>query len=176
MNENISRLMDGELSDDEFARCVAELKSDDAAHTWLCYHVIGDHLRGAGDSPRGAGGHSARFSANFRLALAAEPTVLAPVARVHVPAQPAKFAWAVAATLAAVTVVGWTAFSMVDAPPTAMAKAREAATVRAAQVKPPADLPADYLVAHQEFSPATAIQGGGSYLRSVATTPPESRP
>ncbi|MFO1324060.1 MAG: sigma-E factor negative regulatory protein [Burkholderiales bacterium] len=169
MNESISRLMDGDMSDAEFERCVAELKSSDAIHTWTCYHVIGDHLRSAG-------AHSPRFAARFHAALAAEPTVLAPMARPHVPAQPATFAWAVAATLAAVTVVGWTAFSMVDAPPTAMAKAREAASVRAAQVKPPADLPTDYLVAHQEYSPATAIQGGGSYLRSVATSQPEPRP
>jgi hypothetical protein len=41
-------------------------------------------------------------------------------------------------------------------------------------VKPPAEVPADYLVAHQEYSPATAIQGGGSYLRAaVATAPAE---
>src|SRR5258708_10284721 len=43
---NISRLMDGEVEDVEFARCVAELKSPDAMRTWMCYHVIGDHLRG----------------------------------------------------------------------------------------------------------------------------------
>jgi sigma-E factor negative regulatory protein RseA len=83
-------------------------------------------------------------------------------------------AWAVAATLAAVTVVGWTAFSMVDAPPTAVAKAREAATVRAAQIKP--DLPADYLIAHQEYSPSTAIQSTGPYLRAVAVSGNEPRP
>ncbi|MEO8509456.1 MAG: sigma-E factor negative regulatory protein [Betaproteobacteria bacterium] len=167
MNENISRLMDGELDEAEFERCCAGLKSDDAMRTWVCYHVIGDQLRGAH-------AHSARLSTRFAAALAAEPTVLAPAPRVHAPTQPATFAWAVAATLAAVTVVGWTAFSMVDVPPNAVAKAREAATVRAAAVKPPAEVPADYLVAHQEYSPATAIQGGGSYLRAaVATAPAE---
>ena len=93
----------------------------------------------------------------------------------HDPAQPATFAWAVAATLAAVTVVGWTAFSMVDTPPTAVAKAREASTVRAAQVKPPADLPADYLLAHQEYSPTMAIQGVGPYLRAVRGRPTSRR-
>ena len=83
-------------------------------------------------------------------------------------------AWAIAATLAAVTVVGWTAFSMVDAPPTAVAKAREAATVRAAQLK--SELPADYLLAHQEYSPSTAIQSTGPYLRAVSVTGNEPRP
>lgn len=168
MSESISRLMDGEVDYTELERCCVELKSNDAVVTWVCYHVIGDHLRGSG-------GHSPRLAARVRAALAAEPTVLAPPSRVHAPAQPATFAWAVAATLAAVTVVGWTAFSMVEAPPNAVAKAREAATVRAAQVKPPADVPADYLVAHQEYSPAAVIQGSGSMLRAVATTPPEPR-
>jgi hypothetical protein len=82
----------------------------------------------------------------------------------------------VAATLAAVSVVGWTAFSMVEVPPTAIAKAREATSVRAAQVKPPSGVPADYLIAHQEYSPATVIQGGGSYVRAVANTGVEPRP
>ena len=169
MNENISRLMDGELDDAELDRCMAELKSADATQTWACYHAIGDHLRGTGGAASG-------FSVRFAAALAAEPTVLAPQARTHRPAQPATFAWAVAATIAAVTVVGWTAFSMVDVPPTAVAKAREAATVRAAQVKPPAEMPSDYLMAHQEYSPASAIHGGGTYLRAVATAGAESRP
>ena len=85
-------------------------------------------------------------------------------------------AWAVAATLAAVTVVGWTAFSMVDAPPTAVARAREAATVRAAQVKPPGDIPPDFLIAHQEYSPSMAGQVAGPYLRAVVVTGSEPRP
>jgi sigma-E factor negative regulatory protein RseA len=159
MNENISRLMDGEVDEAEFERCVAELKSGEAMRTWMCYHVIGDHLRGAD-------GMSTRFSVRFAAALAAEPTVLAPPP-VRRRAEPATFAWAVAATLAAVTVVGWTAFSMVEGPPTGVAKAREATSVRAAQVKPPAEMPTDYLLAHQEYSPAIAIQGGAPYLRAA---------
>ena len=167
MNENISRLMDGEVDTQEFDRICGEMKSPDAMDTWVCYHVIGDQLRGArGVSP----GLTSRFCA----ALAAEPTVLAPADARPRSAQVATAAWAVAATLAAVTVVGWTAFSMVDAPPTAVARAREAATVRAAQIKP--DLPADYLIAHQEYSPSTAIQGIGPYLRAVAVTGNEPRP
>jgi len=165
MNENISRMMDGEVDAQEFDRLCGELKAPAAMETWVCYHVIGDQLRGAH-------GVSTRFSARFCAALAAEPTVLAPQW-----APPfATAAWAVAATLAAVTVVGWTAFSMVDAPPTAVARAREAATVRAAQAKPLPDLPADYLIAHQEYSPSTAVQGMGPYMRAVAVTGNEPRP
>ena len=41
--------------------------------------------------------------------------------------------------------------------------------VRAAQMRP-ATVPADYLLAHQEYSPANALQGVGPYLRDVAAT------
>jgi sigma-E factor negative regulatory protein RseA len=163
MKENISRLMDGEVDDAEFERCVAELRSGEAMETWMCYHVIGDSLRGAH-------GISAHFSARFRTALAAEPTVLAPPRERIRTSQPATFAWAVAASIAAATVVGWTAFSMVDVPPNAIAKAREASTMRAAQVKPQADVASEYLLAHQEFSPAMVIQSGAPYLRAATAT------
>ncbi len=168
MNENISRLMDGEVDPAEFERICGEMKSPDAMNTWGCYHVIGDQLRGA----RGV---STRVTTRFCAALAAEPTMLAPGAQRGRTAQVATVAWAVAATLAAVTVVGWTAFSMVDTPPTAVARAREAATVRAAQVKPSGNVPADYLIAHQEYSPSVAV-GEGPYLRAVAVTGNEPRP
>jgi len=163
-SEKISSLVDGELEPTDFDAALGELRSRDAVATWACYHLIGDHLRGTGSSFSG-------FAARFAPALEAEPTVLAPAASGRArSAQPATFAWAVAATLAAVTVVGWTAFSMVDVPPTAVAKAREASTVRVVQVKPPSAVPADYLLAHQEFSPTMAIQGVGPYLRAVATS------
>ena len=171
---DISRLMDGEVDDAEFDRCVVALRSGEAMEAWMCYHVIGDSLRSAhGISAHGV---STQFSARFRAALAAEPTVLAPPKERARTSQPATFAWAVAATVAAVTVVGWTAFSMVDVPPTAIAKAREAASVRAAQVKPQADVASEYLLAHQEFSPAMAIQGGAPYLRAATATLAEPQP
>ena len=84
---------------------------------------------------------------------------------------PAAWAWAAAASIAAVTVVGWTAYSMIDATPAGFAKAREAGTMRAAQLRP-ATIPADYLLAHQEYSPANVLQGVGPYLRDVAASTP----
>jgi hypothetical protein len=78
------------------------------------------------------------------------------------------WSWAVAATLAAVTVVGWTASSLLGDTPAAVAKAGEATAVSAARVHA-STIPADYLMAHQEYSPAAAIQGVGPYLRAVAT-------
>ena len=117
MNEQISRLMDGEIDASEVdAACVA-LKGDAAMATWSCYHTIGDALRGETAVTRSVAVAVARQ-------LAQEPTVLAP--RPRAASAAASWAWAVAASVAAVTVVGWTAYSMVDATPAGLAKVREA--------------------------------------------------
>jgi sigma-E factor negative regulatory protein RseA len=157
MDEKISRLMDGDCDAAELdAACVA-MKSKDALLTWVCYHAIGDVLRGQrGFMP----GFEVRFAARF----AQEPTVLAPVARA--PSRAATWAFAAAATMAAVTVVGWTAFTLYAEPPAVVAKAREANSVRAAQLRP-SGVPAEFLLAHQEYSPSTALQGVGPYVRAV---------
>jgi len=169
MNEKISRLMDGELPDDEFDRTCASLVQEDAWATWACYHVIGDALRGQVLILPG-------FRSGFAAKLASEPTVLAPrsIAPASMPRQVATWAWAAVATVAAVTVVGWTAYSLVDETPAALAKAREAGTLRAASIRPPARVPADYLLAHEEFSPAIALQGAGPFMRA-AVAPEETR-
>ena len=160
MNENISRLMDGELDPGELDGVCAGLKRPDVLTTWTCYHVIGETLRG---TPTVVVGYGERFAAR----LAAEPTVLAPRPR-PVASGPATWAFAAAATVAAITVVGWTAMSVLGDTPTGVAKAGEATAVSAARVRPSA-VPADYVLAHQEYSPAAAIQGVGPYLRAVGT-------
>ena len=58
MNENISRLMDGEFDDAELPELCAALKRPDAFATWSCYHAIGDTLRG---QPPAVSGFCARF-------------------------------------------------------------------------------------------------------------------
>jgi hypothetical protein len=37
-------------------------------------------------------------------------------------------------------------------------------------------LPPDYLLAHQEYAPANALQGVGPYLRDVAASTPSRTP
>lgn len=162
MNERISRLMDGEIDASELDVVCAALKGDAAMATWTCYHTIGDALRGETAVTRSVAGAVSRQ-------LAKEPTVVAP--RLRDNAGPASWAWAVAASVAAVTVVGWTAYSMVDSTPTGFAKAREAGAVRAAEMRT-VTLPADYLLAHQEYAPANVLQGVGPYLRDVAASAP----
>ena len=159
MNENISRLMDGEADPGELDALCAALKRQDAMATWACYHVIGDAMRGSG-TPRDG------FAQHFAERFAAEPTVLAPPRRQSPTV--AAWGWAIAATLAAVTVVGWTASSLVGDTPAGLAKAGEATAVSAARVHT-LTIPADYLNAHQEYSPAAAIHGSTPYLRAVVT-------
>ena len=152
MNEQISRLMDGEIGASELDSACTMLRNDAAAATWNCYHVIGDALRGESAVTR-------NLAAAISRMLAQEPAIVARWAAG--PSGPAAWAWAAAASLAAMTVVGWTAYSMVDAAPAGFAKAREAGTMSAAQMRPVTVLPADYLLAHQEYAPANALQGVG---------------
>jgi len=168
MNEDVSRLMDGDLDDAELDRVGAELRHPQALATWACYHAIGDALRGL---PHGPSGRVARVCA----ALAPEPTVLAPRPRAHAERPVVHWAVAAAATVAAVGIVGWTALSLTESPGTAIAKAREASAVTSAQVRPQT-LPQDYVLVHQEYSPATALQGVQPYLRAVSIQGSDARP
>ena len=165
MNEELSRLMDGDLVDAEVERVVVECRRPEALTAWACYHIIGDTLRGTHVA-------SLRVASRVSQALATEPTVLAPKLRSVRPV--ASWAWAAAATVAAISVVGWTAVSLTQTPGTAVAKAREAAAITAAQLRPQS-LPQDYVLVHQEYSPATAIEGVRPYLRAVSA-PAGDRP
>ncbi len=165
MGEQISRLMDGELEGAEADAAFRELKGPEGVASWVCYHVIGDTLRRCGEPIPG-------FSDRFAARLEAEPTVLAPRPK-RAPRLP--FVWAAAASVAAVMVVGLVAVSTLDPQPTAIAKAREANAVRSAQARPQPVSP-DYLIAHQEYSPTTQIQGVGPYLRAVAAGGTDGQP
>ncbi len=164
--EEISLLMDGELDAHSVDGVCAGLRESRCVATWVCYHVIGDALRGSAAPTPG-------FAARFAEKLAAEPTVLAPQPR---KTAPAPMALAVAATVAAISVVGWVALSTMPSPTTAtaIATARQAASVRAADARRPVDN--EYLLVHQEYSPTTAIQGVRPYLRAVAASDPDARP
>src|SRR5919204_1296394 len=104
MKEKISALMDGELEGTAAHEALELLRRDaHAAETWRLYHVVSDAMhahRALSD------GFTARVSAR----LAAEPTVLAPSGLPgRTPVQ--RFALALAASVAAVALVGWLAFA-----------------------------------------------------------------
>jgi sigma-E factor negative regulatory protein RseA len=153
--EEVSLLVDGELDADRVERVCYGLRAHPALETWVCYHVIGDALRGQTAPIAG-------FASRFSVRLESEPTVLAPRPR----PTPAAVALAIAASVAAVGVVGWIALSTMPAPTEAIATAQQASAVRPADARRP--VVNEYLLAHQEYSPATAIAGVRPYLRAVA--------
>lgn len=164
MNERISALMDGELEDRSAGELIEALGRDpEAVATWRVYHLIGDAMR----EPRLL---SEGVAAHVRERLAEEPTVLAPAAAA---AQPRRWvALPIAASLAAVSLVGWLAFAPqlpgpLSQPPVAKAPAA-AANPPAALAVPLPSATSDYLLAHQGFSPRASFQGMAPYVRSVS--------
>lgn len=173
--EKISVLMDGELDEHESRAQIKRLKDDpEFARGWHTYHLIGDAMRG--ERPL-----SARFNERLAARMAAEPTVLAPQ---RSPKRHAAYALSAAASISAVALVGWVAFvNYPQAPAPQIAQAPVAALPAVTAAPPPAAAPQpqlasvssegkmnEYLIAHQEFSPSTAIQGLAPYIRSVSTT------
>jgi sigma-E factor negative regulatory protein RseA len=175
--DGISALMDGELDSLQAQREIARLTGDaELRERWESFHVIGDALRG--DRPLSDG-----FSASLARRLAEEPTVLAP-RRITQPRRVATYALSAAASVCAVAFVGWVALSP-NAPAGPQADITAASAVgtpvSAQAIAPVASVSSDghmneYLLAHQGFSPSTAIQGLAPYIRSVsAARAPEGR-
>ena len=169
MSEQLSALMDGELASDETARQIGALKSDATLRqNWVAYHVLGDALR---KSPQ----LSADFTDKVAAQLAAEPTILAPQRKSQ--ATPRRYAMPLAASVAAVSLVGMLSWQMVrvnqaDMPSAIAARPMTATPVLA--VKSPPAVPFGgvvsnpYLLAHQEFSPSYAREGIPAYMRTVS--------
>ena len=168
MKDRISALMDGELDDKSAAQAIEALAKDqEALEAWRTYHLISDALR---EDRLLSDGFTARVAA----VLAKEPTVLAPNRL-----QPQPKTWyALAASVAAVALVGWLGFAPQQ---TAVAPVAQApnATVVPVEVKPAmVPLPSgtnDYLLAHQGFSPRVSLQGMAPYVRTVSEQLQEPR-
>ncbi|SFW13399.1 sigma-E factor negative regulatory protein [Nitrosovibrio sp. Nv17] len=170
MKSQISALMDGELKGDDAARIIADLRATDALRDdWALYHLISDVM----ERPDTGFGHIAR-RVNTRMDM--EPVVLAP----HAPARHPARLYAVAASVAAIAVVGWMSLQMVEQSQESQMAGASATTslAQAGPGSPPAaeavpvmaaSTPAqinDYLLAHGQFSPNTAMHGMTPYLRT----------
>lgn len=170
--DKISALIDGELDARQARQQLARLKQDPSlAEHWHTFHLVGDALRGEPALSQG-------FNRRLAERLASEPTVLAP--RRSTIRQATTYALSAAASVSAVALVGWLAFvNNPLAPQTDLAKAPATPVPAAASQAQPqlASMPSDgkmneYLIAHQEFSPSTAIQGLAPYIRSVSSAQP----
>ena len=101
--EKISQLMDGELDEREARLEIRRLGADESlAQAWDTYHLIRDVLR---DDLR----IGSDFESRLRQQLEAEPTVVAPHARFA--SRVVRHTLPLAATVAAVAVVGWLALN-----------------------------------------------------------------
>lgn len=171
--ENISALMDGEADDQESRQVLLRLgDTPEAREYWDVYHLIGDAMRG--ENVRGLD-----VSRRVAEALSQEPTVLAPARARRVNA-PMRFALSAAASVSAVAVVGWMAFSSsnIANPPAEIARATVPASIPAEA--PLVSVPNDgqmneYLLAHQGISPSTSLHGVAPYIRTISIAPAAER-
>jgi sigma-E factor negative regulatory protein RseA len=140
MKDQISALMDDELSPDSADHLITAIKSGgESAGCWAVYHMIGDAMRG---NPI----FTTDFQKKVMSKLADEPTILspkpqksyAPKSYVKTPA-----VWSLAASVAAVMFVGWIVLQQTQQ--------GEMAPLEIAQ-----NLPAEYLLAHQASAPSNA--------------------
>ena len=176
MNEQLSALMDSELTEAEAVRLLNVLKNDvQLKQRWDSYHLLSDALR---KTPQ----MSADFGAKIMQRLASEPTVLAP-RRTLKPAAP-RFALPLAASFAAVSLVGVLTWQMTQMNRTEQSTVHVAAAATPQRVALTGSAAAQptlpervlfssaasqsYLLAHQEFSPSYAMEGLPAYVRALS--------
>lgn len=180
MRARISALMDSELDAVESGEPLKALGEDaEAREAWRLYHLISDALHGGNLL-------GSNCMARVSERLAGEPALIGPLPADIAAAQRPR--WfipsALAASLAAVALVGWMAFAPQEnrSPLQPVVAVTPAAPAPVARVEAPARQPLteatrDYLIAHQAFSPRTSLQGMAPYVRSVsAERGPGSKP
>jgi len=177
MKPEISALMDGELEAAEFDTALAALREDEAAGiAWRTYHLIGDVMQGHA-APGG------RCVARVLERLASEPTLMGALpADIVAPQRPRWYVpSAIAASLAAVALVGWMVFAPRSADelmarnagpaqvePVVIESAKAPATKPVLVREPLSPAARDYLLAHQAYSPRNSLQGVAPFVRSVS--------
>ncbi len=172
--DKISALMDGEVAGVEAQQALNRLRQDPVCReAWQRFHMVGDVMRGTPVLRDD-------FIERLMRRMEDEPTVLAPRLR---SSGGIRMVFSAAAAVAGVAIV--LAVAMTDNPlqpqTPNMAAAPKQADIRIAETTA-ADLrqqPAalanpemvnEYLLAHQEFSPRTALQGVVPYVRSVSAS------
>jgi sigma-E factor negative regulatory protein RseA len=165
--ERLSELMDGELNDDAIDAELNRIKGDpEREAVWETYHLIGDALRGEDVPVVGIG-------ERVHALLANEPTVLASrKLKPHRVAQ--RLMLPLAASVCGIAVVAWLALSNNPAilpasnsvtPDMLAASLQEEKRAEGSE----ADSISEYLMAHQQFSPSTTMQGVVPYVRTVSS-------
>lgn len=169
MNEKLSALLDGELSQEELRQVLREVASDSGlGKCWGRYHLIREVMREELDQLA-----LGDLSSAIARRVEQEPTILAP-RRLAVRSRAAQMVTgvALAASVAAVAIVGvrWMAPDEV-APPQYIASVENADYLRTGATRWQSvsndveDNLNVYLVEHSEFSPSSSMNGVMSYVR-----------
>jgi len=144
MTQEISSLMDGELEPQEAERVIrACCTGSEAADKWHVYNLIGDAMRDEVRRP-------SRTLDRVRDALGAEPAIIARPRRIYETTL-GRVAFAAAASVATVGVVGWIG-NQAGPMPSAAVVARSASPVQPALLQA-ADIQ-DYVAAHRQLPSA----------------------
>jgi len=161
MNEQLSALIDDEIALADAAHLLASVQSSkQLGDAWSHYHLIGDAMRGAPP-------FSSDFKQNLMQKIELEATVLSPSALVGSRVETQAVAktrlprsWSIAASVAAVMVVGWVTVQqqpMIDAGMKmaaiqSAAPQKETTETNVASLKE--SIPTEYLMAHQASAPS----------------------
>jgi sigma-E factor negative regulatory protein RseA len=158
--DKISALMDGELSEQEARINLLRLKQHrEHSETWALFHLIGDAMR---DGPLLRHDFTARVCSR----LDREPTIVTPRFTYK---RMISYTLSAAASLAAVAVV----LTLVIATDHPFHSDQQQVAQEVASPSPQPKLIGqdkvnEYLMAHQEFSPSTTLQGVAPYVRTVS--------
>ncbi len=156
MNEQISALLDGEMAIEDAAHIFTAVQSSkQAAEAWSQYHLIGDAMRGDAIL-------SAQFKQKLMQKIEMEATVLAPNAALVSQVAEVKrrsktpVVWSVAASFAAVMVVGWMVLHQQSQSGSELAPVEVALAVGTQDGAIDQGIPAEYLNAHHASAPSVS--------------------
>lgn len=162
MTEEISALADDEIGLKDAEHLIAAMQTNShAAEAWSRYQLIGDVMRGTATL-------SPSFKQNLMQKIELEPTVLAPnagwmnqhQAHQHSAETISKtpVTWSIAASFAAVMIVGWMVLQTQVSDTVAPQVVAQAVTVKQAPVLPVVAqaIPDEYLMAHHASAPTVS--------------------
>ncbi|PKO44496.1 MAG: anti-sigma 24 factor [Betaproteobacteria bacterium HGW-Betaproteobacteria-22] len=163
MSEQVSALIDNEVAPEDAEHLLGMLSANkQALEDWSHFHLIGDAMRGDNLLHHD-------FKKNLMQKIELEPTILAPGASKPATANSGKkeatgfkgrlpVTWSIAASFAAVMMVGWMALQQHTQSGNAPVIAELAELESSDQT-----IPAEYLIAHQASAPSTSSY----YMQSV---------
>lgn len=163
MTEQISALADDEIALKDAEHLMAAMQTNShATEVWSRYHLIGDVMRGTATLSPG-------FKQNLMQIIELEPTVLAPNAgwknqpqahqQVAEIISKTPVTWSIAASFAAVMVVGWMVLQTQVTDTIAPVVVAQAVTTQQAPALPVVAeqaIPDEYLMAHQASAPTAS--------------------